>query len=205
MSIDRQKLLKCAIMLAEYAMYLRTTGKDGAFSADYLSRMEMAESGRDYLISLLAEEPDSGKPEFPKVRKVTVHADAAEEEPEAERNVWKPESRVERMFGARETQETGTGTENVPYWKQGMVKGFVLMKCDSCGGIHANFWKTPQKQWRCPKCGNENEVHRDDMRIAFVNCECGNDLEYKTNLNGEPACIICNRCGKKVNLRLDFS
>lgn len=87
-------------------------------------------------------------------------------------------SRVERMFGARDTWKSAD-----PDADQGPYRGFLIVQCEECGAIKAFCAKHETYGY---KCG-----------------ECGKSFSYKTNLTAERVTHTCLACKAPVDLELN--
>lgn len=135
----------------------------------------------------------------------TVQLDAKEHEPtaalsEAPKSVPHTAaahgSRVERMFGRRDTWQRPTGTD----MNQGPYKGFLLIRCEECGAVRAFCAKREMYAFRCV-CGHETPL--ENLRPLFVRCKCGGEFTYKTNLTDERVTHTCLNCKAPVELELN--
>lgn len=84
-------------------------------------------------------------------------------------------SRVERMFGARDTWKSAD-----PDADQGPYRGFLIVQCEECGAIKAF----------CAK----HETY---------GYKCGKSFSYKTNLTAERVTHTCLACKAPVDLELN--
>lgn len=76
-------------------------------------------------------------------------------------------------------------------------KGFLYIKCEKCGSVKGFFTRTPIKKNRC-RCGHETELR--GLKPLYVNCKCGANFKYQTNLTDNVASIDCINCGSPVDL-----
>lgn len=108
-------------------------------------------------------------------------------------------SSVARMFGERH----GVPVPQTPadsYNRDG-YRGFLIIKCRSCGNVHAFFPKQPVKSYNCPQCNSTTELV--GMRPAFIHCECGGDFKYRTNIQDKQFTYTCFKCGSPVEMELN--
>lgn len=75
-------------------------------------------------------------------------------------------SRVERMFGARDTWKSGD-----PDADQGPYRGFLIVQCEECGTIKAFCAKHETFGYKCSECGHETPLEK--LRPLFMHCKCG--------------------------------
>ena len=123
-----------------------------------------------------------------------------EKEPEP---VRRPPSRVERMFGAKEGWPKGSpDAEPERDYPEG-YRGFLLIRCPTCGEVRGFCAKEYITETTCRSCGEV--IPLDDLIPAHVNCEkCGNHFKYKTNiLTQDPVPFNCLRCSAPVDLQLN--
>lgn len=85
-------------------------------------------------------------------------------------------SRVERMFGARDTWKSAD-----PDADQGPYRGFLIVQCEECG----------------------HETPLEKLRPLFMHCKCGKSFSYKTNLTAERVTHTCLACKAPVDLELN--
>lgn len=75
-------------------------------------------------------------------------------------------SRVERMFGARDTWKSAD-----PDAGQGPYRGFLIVQCEECGAIKAFCAKHETYGYKCGECGHETPLEK--LRPLFMHCKCG--------------------------------
>ena len=75
-------------------------------------------------------------------------------------------SRVERMFGARDTWKSAD-----PDADQGPYRGFLIVQCEECGAIKAFCAKHETYGYKCGECGHETPLEK--LRPLFMHCKCG--------------------------------
>ena len=78
----------------------------------------------------------------------------------------------------------------------GECRGFLYIKCEHCGKIHAFCAKTPIVSYRCAECGKWTAL--TDMYWMHVNCECGKRYSYKTNVETPAMDVTCLNCQAPV-------
>lgn len=108
-------------------------------------------------------------------------------------------SSVARMFGERHgapVPQTPTDSYNIDSYR-----GFLIIKCRSCGNVHAFCSNQPVKSYNCPQCNSTTELV--GMRPAFIHCECGGDFKYRTNIQDKQFTYTCFKCGSPVEMELN--
>ena len=75
-------------------------------------------------------------------------------------------SRVERMFGARDTWKSAD-----PDADQGPYRGVLIVQCEECGAIKAFCAKHETYGYKCGECGHETPLEK--LRPLFMHCKCG--------------------------------
>ena len=70
-------------------------------------------------------------------------------------------SRVERMFGARDTWKSAD-----PDADQGPYRGFLIVQCEECGAIKAFCAKHETYGYKCGECGHETPLEK--LRPLFI-------------------------------------
>lgn len=104
-------------------------------------------------------------------------------------------SRVESMFGPRDTWDTPAAEEQPDGYT-----GFLLLRCEECGEVKAFCAKRPITQYRC-ECGHKTDLH--DLLPVYAHCKCGRDSKYKTNIVDGTAVVNCVACGAPIDLELN--
>ncbi len=84
--------------------------------------------------------------------------------------------------------------------RHGPYKGFLLIKCESCGEVRAYCAKYETYTFKC-KCGHETAL--DGLLPAHMHCECGKYYKYLTNLTGKIVSNNCLTCGSPVDMELN--
>ena len=108
-----------------------------------------------------------------------------------------PVSRTERMFGKRETWNT---QEENPDKGQGPYRGFMIIRCESCGAVKAYCARRDTYSYKCP-CGHETPL--ENLRPMYMHCKCGSDFRYKTNLQDATFTHECMDCKAPVDMELN--
>ena len=111
-----------------------------------------------------------------------------------------PRSRAETMFGDRSKWDmpaAGKGKAERPDGQEA-YKGFLYIQCEKCGEVKGYNAKYPSTYHKC-SCGHRQDMR--DLRLAHVNCKCGDSFNYRTNLQHDFT-IPCLRCGSPVDMEL---
>ena len=130
-------------------------------------------------------------------------------------------SRVERLFGRREswpnataaatpsqdkpkaeTEETeDTGPE--ASFSRRAVKGFLIVECENCGQTREFCSRAEITSNRCHSCGHVTTLDKTYMRPAYAKCKCGREFKYQTNATGDTITINCIACGSPIDMQLN--
>ena len=130
-------------------------------------------------------------------------------------------SRVERMFGAREDWGKGNERERVEAGKREKtpsdplaraaspvngggekegVKGFVSIRCGGCGKIVNTCLHEVRTIFNCKDCGHPNKL--ENLKTMKVECpRCSFRGLYKTNREDGNIVMECLNCSHPVHLR----
>ena len=76
-------------------------------------------------------------------------------------------------------------------------KGFLYIKCEKCGEIHAFCSRLPMDNSTCQTCGRKTYFH-EPLKPLYINCECGQRSRYMTNLNEDLFDVPCIECKAPV-------
>lgn len=107
----------------------------------------------------------------------------------------KPHRRVDSLFGNMQTaQEEKEQAEPEEY------KGFLMIKCEKCGGVKGFCAKTPISEYKCD-CGGKTKLR--SLKMVHLHCKCGSHFKYKTNITDERFEYNCLTCGNPVDLELN--
>lgn len=85
--------------------------------------------------------------------------------------------------------------ELAPSEKPKGYKGFLYLECPHCGKRKAFCSRYRIKEYKCD-CGEETALH--DLAQMFLNCECGRNSVYMTNVTDEILDVNCIDCGMPV-------
>lgn len=122
------------------------------------------------------------------------------EEPRQEPEPQKPtRSRVETMFGARETWSTPADAGRKEEERES-YKGFLFIRCEACGKERGYNSKYPMTFHKC-ECGHRTDLH--DLKPVHLYCKCGSQYKYKTNISDPQFTMNCLSCGAPVDLELN--
>lgn len=130
-------------------------------------------------------------------------------------------SRVERLFGRREswpnvtaaatpsqdkpkaeaeeTEDTGPEAS----FSRRAVKGFLIVECESCGQTREFCSRAEITSNRCHSCGHVTTLDKTYMRPAYAKCKCGREFKYQTNATGDTITINCIACGSPIDMQLN--
>lgn len=114
-----------------------------------------------------------------------------------------PKSRVETMFGDRATWNKPAAEEKYDPPKSDnseVYRGFLYIKCDVCGEVHSFFTRYDMTFHKC-RCGHITPLK--DLLPMFVDCKCGSDIKYQTNMVGHEFTVNCLKCNSPVDIVLN--
>ena len=77
--------------------------------------------------------------------------------------------------------------------------GFLHIHCEHCGKIKTFCTKHQLSYYNCKEFGEKTELK--DLKLAFINCECGSRLKYFTNETADLVELNCINCGMPVALK----
>ena len=86
--------------------------------------------------------------------------------------------------------------ELAPSEKPKGYEGFLYLECPHCGRRRAFCSRYPLKYYKCDSCGKKTDLH--DLVQMFLNCECGRNSAYLTNVTDEILDVNCIDCGMPV-------
>lgn len=130
-------------------------------------------------------------------------------------------SRVERLFGRRESWPNSTAaatpsqdkpkaeaeeTEDTgpeASFSRRAVKGFLIVECESCGQTREFCSRAEITSNRCHSCGHVTTLDKTYMRPAYAKCKCGREFKYQTNATGDTITINCIACGSPIDMQLN--
>lgn len=130
-------------------------------------------------------------------------------------------SRVERLFGRRESWTNATAaatpsqdkpkaeaeeTEDTgpeASFSRRAVKGFLIVECESCGQTREFCSRAEITSNRCHSCGHVTTLDKTYMRPAYAKCKCGREFKYQTNATGDTITINCIACGSPIDMQLN--
>lgn len=104
-------------------------------------------------------------------------------------------SRVERVFGKRETWPSAKVDEG-----QGPYKGFLMIECEECHEVKAFCAKRETYSFKC-NCGHITPL--ENLRPLFMHCKCGEDFRYKTNITRPTISHTCIVCKAPVDMEIN--
>lgn len=130
-------------------------------------------------------------------------------------------SRVERLFGRRESWPNATAaatpsqdkpkaeaeeTEDTgpeASFSRRAVKGFLIVECENCGQTREFCSRAEITSNRCHSCGHVTTLGKTYMRPAYAKCKCGREFKYQTNATGDTITINCIACGSPIDMQLN--
>lgn len=130
-------------------------------------------------------------------------------------------SRVERLFGRRESWPNATAaatpsqdkpkaeaeeTEDTgpeASFSRRAVKGFLIVECENCGQTREFCSRAEITSNRCHSCGHVTTLDKTYMRPAYAKCKCGREFKYQTNATGDAITINCIACGSPIDMQLN--
>lgn len=130
-------------------------------------------------------------------------------------------SRVERLFGRRESWPNATAaatpsqdkpkaeaeeTEDTgpeASFSRSAVKGFLIVECENCGQTREFCSRAEITSNRCHSCGHVTTLDKTYMRPAYAKCKCGREFKYQTNATGDTITINCIACGSPIDMQLN--
>lgn len=77
--------------------------------------------------------------------------------------------------------------------------GFLHIRCEHCGKTKTFCTKHQLSYYGCKECGEKTDLK--NLKLAFVNCECGGMARYFTNETAELIELNCINCGMPVALK----
>lgn len=111
-----------------------------------------------------------------------------------------PEPEGPDLASGQPEEEDDVCSENIrepaPSEKPKGYKGFLYLECPHCGKRRAFCSGYPLKYYKCDDCGEETELH--DLARMYLNCECGKNSAYLTNVTDEVFDVECIECGAPV-------
>lgn len=130
-------------------------------------------------------------------------------------------SRVERLFGRRESWPNATAAATPSQGKdkaeaeeaedtgpetsfsRRAVKGFLIVECENCGQTREFYSRAEITSNRCHGCGHVTTLDKTYMRPAYAKCKCGREFKYQTNATGDTITINCIACGSPIDMQLN--
>lgn len=77
--------------------------------------------------------------------------------------------------------------------------GFLHIRCEHCGKTKTFCAKHQLSYYGCKECGGKTDLK--DLKLAFINCECGGMARYFTNETAELIELNCINCDMPVALK----
>ena len=101
----------------------------------------------------------------------------------------------------KEKEVADTPEESIEIQKPKKYKGFLLIKCESCGEVKGFCAKEPIDSYYCKSCGSKTPL--EDMKVLYEDCECGMHYKYMTNQTEDFVTHECLSCGEKNTMVLN--
>lgn len=158
---------------------------------------EMSQDGVKHLVQTAIELAVPVEPPVPP-REVDDPPEPKSQELEPEQKKA-ARSRVEAMFGARETWSTPAASGGREEERES-YKGFLFIRCEACGKEKGYCSKHPMTFHKC-ECGHHTDLH--DLKPVHAYCKCGRQYKYRTNISDPRLTISCLSCGAPVDLELN--
>ena len=99
----------------------------------------------------------------------------------------------------RETEVALMETERSLVQEPRGYSGFLHIRCEHCGKTKTFCAKYQLSCFGCKECGEKTELK--DLKLAFINCECGGRTRYFTNETADLIELNCINCGMPVALK----
>lgn len=80
-------------------------------------------------------------------------------------------------------------------------KGFLLIKCDTCGEVKGFCAREAMDSYYCKNCGQKTPLK--DLRVLYEDCECGMHYKYMTNQTDDFVTHECISCGAQNTMVLN--
>lgn len=110
--------------------------------------------------------------------------------------VLKGETLFFKADSVPEVEEHGIETAAPP--SAGLkYKGFLYLKCPECGEVHGFCTKEYLTYYKCRSCGHRMVFEVPLVRL-WINCECGKQYRYMTNMTDPMFDVNCLGCGAPV-------
>ena len=77
--------------------------------------------------------------------------------------------------------------------------GFLHIRCEHCGKTKTFCTRYQLRYYGCKERGGKTDLK--DLKLAFINCECGDTARYFTNETAELIELNCINCGMPVALK----
>lgn len=123
----------------------------------------------------------------------------ADKKPEKE--IEKPVSKVERMFGDVKSRiPISAVIPKIPTIKDS-YQGFLYIECESCGSVRGFYAKAPQQYYFC-SCGHS--THLKNLKTMYPKCrKCGATFKYLTNISDPVLAYHCLDSGAPIDMQLN--
>lgn len=113
----------------------------------------------------------------------------------------KAASRVENLFG--DYKKRIPISVVVPAAKKQIegYKGFLLIRCETCGELRGYYAKTPNIYYFCKACNSKTKLQY--LIPAYMYCKCGSNFKYLTNYPYDELTYNCLDCKTPVEMHLN--
>ena len=81
------------------------------------------------------------------------------------------------------------------------IRGFFYIRCEACGR-EKGFYTREYLEFHECTCGQRNDVL--SARLAYVQCKCGYERRYYTNIRDDHFEQICHNCGMPIAMELSY-
>lgn len=105
-------------------------------------------------------------------------------------------TRNDNLFG----ENWKNNIENSDSEQKEGYKGFLYIKCQSCGKIKDFCAKETITEVKC-SCGGK--IPLKNLRPMYVKCDCGKDFRYFTNMTDDRFACKCINCSSRVKIRMN--
>ena len=116
---------------------------------------------------------------------------------EAVHQMVTPEKLPPKSLPPEEPEAAPMGIDRSQTQESRGYTGFLHIRCEHCG--KTKTFCTRYQHSYCKECGGKTDLK--DLKLAFINCECGGTARYFTNETAELIELNCINCGMPVALK----